>query len=214
MARLGLALLRWKIEGHAWLEQVWENRWCGIALTAIGAAGCLSCVLWVPAPGVSVAIMGLAAALMAARTKATGAEKAAWMLIISTLLVTEVLAIHKDRELHDEQIALLFKQGENIKGQAETKFGELGGKLEGEIDTGKAILDKTNSVMKLSEQKPAKYYGRRFVRCCDPTGVERTGSDSVDDLQLREADARGSYGYYSRPRIVGFSSQSVQYVPS
>jgi hypothetical protein len=213
MARLGLALLRWKIEGHAWLEQVWENRWCGIALTAIGAAGCLSCVLWVPAPGVSVAIMGLAAALMAARTKATGAEKAAWMLIISTLLVTEVLAIHKDRELHDEQIALLFKQGENIKGQAETKFGELGGKLEGEIDTGKAILDKTNSVMKLSEQNLQNITGGDSFAVVTPQVWNGLVPIPLT-IYNYGADARGSYGYYSRPRIEGFSSQSVQYVPS
>jgi hypothetical protein len=35
---------------------------------------------------------------MTARTKSTGAEKAAWMLIISSLLVIEVAAIRRDRE--------------------------------------------------------------------------------------------------------------------
>jgi hypothetical protein len=153
MANLRLILLRWKIKAHAWLESVWEGRWCGIVLT-VGAATIACAVLFyrVPPPGVSVAVMGVTAAIMAARTKATGAEKATWMLIISSLLVAEILAIHKDRQLHDAELANLFRQGTSIKSQAETKFGELGGKLQGQIDTTNTILDKTKAVMGLSQQ--------------------------------------------------------------
>jgi hypothetical protein len=102
MVSLRLLLLRWKIELHERLETIWENRWFGIAITSAFTICAGYFLLAVPPPGVSVAVLGVAAALMAGRTKATGAEKAAWMLIISTLLVIEVLAIRKDRREHDE----------------------------------------------------------------------------------------------------------------
>jgi hypothetical protein len=134
------------------LEAIWEGRWCGIALTGAATIACAFLFYVVPPPGVSVAVMGVTAAIMAARTKATGAEKAAWMLIISSLLVIEVLAIQKDRKLHDDEMASLFGQGVSIKNQAETKFGELGGALQRQIDTSNSILDKTKSVLNLSKQ--------------------------------------------------------------
>src|ERR1700691_1393278 len=98
MAGLYLRLLHWKIATHAWLEAIWEDRRSGIALTGLYVPICAALVWWIPAPGVSVAIMGVAAALMTARTKASGTEKAVWMLIISCLLVIEVLAIRRDRK--------------------------------------------------------------------------------------------------------------------
>ena len=116
MIRFGLLLLRWKMELHGRLEAVWEGRRAGLALLACGTvvAGCLE--HWVPAPGVAVAAMGVLAALMAARTKASGAEKAIWMLLISSLLVIEVLAIRKDRQVHDAELAnLLSEEDENLK---------------------------------------------------------------------------------------------------
>ncbi|MGB2604396.1 MAG: hypothetical protein WBC78_12435 [Candidatus Sulfotelmatobacter sp.] len=109
MASLRLVLLRWKIEVRAWLEGIWESRWSGIALTGMATLVCAVLSWWIPSPGVSVAFMGVAAAMMTARTKATGTEKAVWMLIISTLLVSEVLAIRKDRREHDEQTARLLQ---------------------------------------------------------------------------------------------------------
>ncbi len=102
MVRLHLLFLRWKVELRERLEAIWENRWFGIAITSAFTIGAGYLVFAVPSPGVCVAVMGVAAAFMAARTKATGAEKATWMLIISTFLVTEVLAIRKDRREHDE----------------------------------------------------------------------------------------------------------------
>jgi hypothetical protein len=89
-----MATLRHKI------ELVWKNRWAGVIFIGGGAilAGCLE--YRIPSPGVSVAVMGVFAALMAARTHANAIEKAAWMLLISGLLVIEVSAIRKDRREH------------------------------------------------------------------------------------------------------------------
>lgn len=89
-------------------ELVWKSRWAGVSFIAIGTfiAGSLEC--WIPAPGVAVAVMGVLAALMASRDKASGFEKAAWMLLISALLLIEIQAIRKDRKEHDDQMTKLL----------------------------------------------------------------------------------------------------------
>jgi hypothetical protein len=97
MVRLPLVFLRWKVELREQLETIWENRWCGVALAGTFTIAVACLFYWVPPPGISVAVMGAVAAIMAARTKATGAEKATWMLIISALLVIEIAAINKER---------------------------------------------------------------------------------------------------------------------
>src|SRR5258707_14918153 len=69
------------------LEAVWEGRWCGIVLTGAATIACAFLFYLVPLPGVSVAVMGVTAGIIAARTKDTGVEKAPCMVIISPLLV-------------------------------------------------------------------------------------------------------------------------------
>lgn len=97
-----------KLKYTRWLEAVWEGRWFGIALTGACVVACIYLQWHIQQPGVSVAVMGVAAALMTARTKASGPEKVAWMLIITSLLVSEVLAIREDRRKNDEQVAKLW----------------------------------------------------------------------------------------------------------
>ena len=126
MASFRLELLRWKMEVHAWLEAVWEGRWFGIALTSLCTAVCVYLQWKIPEPGVSVAFMGVAAALMTARTKASGPEKAVWMLIITSLLVSEVLAIRKDREANNGQMARLLSEEIAARGEAKTNFQGIG----------------------------------------------------------------------------------------
>ncbi len=126
MANLRLVLLRWKMESRAWLEAVWDGRWFGIALTSICVAVCIYLQWNIPGPGVSVAVMGVAAALMTARAKASGAEKAVWMLIITSLLLSEVLAIRKDRREHDDQLARILSEEVQARGESKIKFGEIG----------------------------------------------------------------------------------------
>lgn len=119
MLRLPLAFLRWKMEVRERLEAVWENRWAGIVI-AFAFAMVVTRLLWdVPSPGVSVAFMGVAAAIMAARIKATGIEKATWTLIIFALLVVELAAIKKER--------FLAEQAENTRTREERRhFSEVG----------------------------------------------------------------------------------------
>jgi hypothetical protein len=146
-----LTLLRWKIESRAWLEGVWENRWSGIALTSCGAVVCAFLVWRIPAPGVSVAVMGVGAALMTARTKASGAEKAVWMLIITSSLVIEVLAIRKDRHEHDESLATLLAEEVGARKDAKTNFGEIGAGIQATIERSdehfEATMDRSSRIM-------------------------------------------------------------------
>ncbi len=126
MVNARLVLLRWKMESRAWLEAMWEGRWFGIALTGICAMVCVYLQWEVPGPGVSVAVMGVAAALMTARTKASGAEKVVWMLIITSLLLSEVLAIRKDRAAHDDQLANILREEVEARRESKAKFRDIG----------------------------------------------------------------------------------------
>jgi hypothetical protein len=151
MARMALLLLRWKIEARERAEIVWESRWAGVVFVgcfAVGA-GCLE--HWVPSPGVSVAFMGVAAALMTARTKATGIEKAVWMVLISSLLVIEVLAIRKDRKEHDDALAKLLNEEVAARLEAKQNFGDIGKGIEATITKSDAhfdaTMDKSNGIL-------------------------------------------------------------------
>jgi hypothetical protein len=136
MANLRLVLLRWKMESRAWLEAIWEGRWSGIVLTGAATIVCACLFYLVPAPGVSVAVMGVTAAIMAARTKATGAEKAAWMLIISALLVIEVGAIKKERFFNE--------QTEKSRAEEERQhFGVIGQGIETTITQSQKQFEET-----------------------------------------------------------------------
>jgi len=117
VATLSLVLLRWN-EFQERLESVWKNRWCGVVLTAVIGAVMTYLFYSVPAPGVSVAFMGGAAAIMAARIEPTGAEKAAWMVIISGFLVIEISAINNERFL------ARVHEGQRVA-EEQRKFAEL-----------------------------------------------------------------------------------------
>jgi hypothetical protein len=128
-------LLRWKIETHAWLEAVWEDRRFGIALTTVFTACCACLFFWItPPPGVSIAVMGIAAAFMTARTKASGAEKAAWMMIISCLLVIEVSAIRKDRKENNDKIEKLLDEEHSARSEAKNNFEGIGHGIQATIE--------------------------------------------------------------------------------
>ena len=89
-----------------------------------------------PVPGVSVAIMGFAAALLAARTKANGREKATWMLIIAALLVIEIVAIRKDRsEAYATQAKVLEEEKQ--------RFSDIGKRIEAGMERAQAQFKST-----------------------------------------------------------------------
>ncbi len=136
MTRVKLLLLRWKVELREQLETIWENRWAGIVLTGTGTIVAACLFYLIPSPGVSVAVMGLVAATMAARTKATGAEKAAWMLIISALLVVEIEAIKKER--------LFNAKAEKIRAEEEREhFAQIGKGIETNIAQSQKQFEET-----------------------------------------------------------------------
>jgi hypothetical protein len=115
------------------LDEVWTHRWAGVALTVVFTIVAAGFFFWIPPPGVSVAVMGVAAALVSLRAKATGTERAVWMLLIASFLVIEVGAIKKERFLNtiaeahrvDEQRKHFSEIGEGIKNaitQSEINF--------------------------------------------------------------------------------------------
>jgi hypothetical protein len=84
-------------------EKVWKSWPTSVLLCGIGAAAAMWVRWTLPAPGISIAILGLVAAVMSLRGEMRPLEKASWMLIISTLLVAEIQSIRTDRTHADSQ---------------------------------------------------------------------------------------------------------------
>jgi hypothetical protein len=90
----------------------------------------------IPPPGIAVTVMGVMAALMSLRTKATGTEKAIWMLIISALVVIEISAINRER--------LLNERTERIKAEEERQhFTTIGKGIEKNIAQSQKQFEET-----------------------------------------------------------------------
>jgi hypothetical protein len=136
MTKLRLALRHCKIRLRSWLEAVWKSRWSGVALGSIATVVVAGLVRWVPPPGIAVAVMGVMAAIMSLRTKATGTEKAVWMLIISVLVVIEVTAIKKERFFNE--------QAEKLRAEEERQyFTTIGKGIQTNIEQSQGQFEKT-----------------------------------------------------------------------
>ena len=118
------------------LENVWTHRWSGVVLTLAFAATGLCLFVRVPAPGVSVAVMGGAAAVLSLRAKATGTEKATWMILLACFLVIEVAAIRKDRRENQEA------EAQRVEEQRR-RFDEIATGIETSIKQANEHFDKT-----------------------------------------------------------------------
>ena len=136
MTRLRLALLHWKSKLRTRLEAVWKSRWSGVALASIATAVVAWLFSRIPPPGVAVTVMGVMAAVMSLRTKATGTEKAIWMLIISALVVIEITAIKKERFFNE--------QSEKIRAEEERQhFTMIGKGIQTNIEQSQEQFEKT-----------------------------------------------------------------------
>jgi hypothetical protein len=124
------------------LEDVWTHRWAGVTLTVVFTTIAACLLHWLPAPGVSVAVMGLAAAVVSLRAKATGTEKAVWMLLVTAFIVIEVGAIKKDRLLNE------IAEAQRVEEQRQ-HFSEIG---EGIKDSIARSEDNFNATMKRSDK--------------------------------------------------------------
>src|SRR6266567_1215602 len=79
------------------LQEVWTNRWAGVVLTATCVITAALLVYRIPSPGVSAGVLAAVSVLVSLRPKATGTEKAIWVLLILAFLAIELAAIKKDR---------------------------------------------------------------------------------------------------------------------
>jgi hypothetical protein len=179
MARFSLVLLRWAIKGRDEVESLWSSHKFGMWIVFVGLATTAALLWRLPAPGIAVAIMGIAAALMAARKEPTAWEKAAWTFMMFGLLLVEILAVRRDRKEHDKQLADLFQQGTSIKSQAETNFGTIEQRIEAEIsnsglqfrqtiDKENAVLDTTQNVATLAQESLDTVSGKGSYPCIFP----------------------------------------------
>jgi hypothetical protein len=182
-------------------DAVWATKWFGIALLTLGILLAGAFTIWTQSPGVSVAVMGAVAAAMAARTKATGLEKAAWMLLIAALLVTEVLAIRKDRKEHDDAWAQLLGEEVAARTEAKNNFAGIGRGIQATIQKSDEHFDKT---MKRSD---------KIMGEVDASIKTQTGADSYlyyecqilgGPIEIDVPGARkGSMILNAYPRLVG-----------
>lgn len=144
MVRVGLLVLRWAIRLRELSEMLWEHRAFGFVFVLPCALICAYWVYKIPAPGYAIAVMGIAAAIMAARTKASGYEKAAWMLVMFGLLFVETRAIRKDRT--DNEL-------KRVQAEKELKenFHDIGEGIRASISESdrnfNATIGKTNQVL-------------------------------------------------------------------
>jgi hypothetical protein len=85
------------------VERIWNGRTVAFVLGAIGAGCAVWANIWLPLPGVSVAILGAMVAIMSLRPKMGPLEKSGWILIIFVMLLTEIHSIRVDRVSHDAE---------------------------------------------------------------------------------------------------------------
>ena len=145
--------MEWSIKR---IEQIWNGRAMAIALCA-AATLCICWLHWkLPLPGVAVAVLGAAAAVMSLRPKMKIFEKAAWMLMISGLLFAEIRAIRKDRkDANDQTLSDRKTQDANFQGirtqqnidfsQTATGLGTAINALDLTISENRTHFDKTIS---------------------------------------------------------------------
>jgi hypothetical protein len=113
-------------------EALWERPEFGMWLIFAGLCAAAYLLWWLPSPGIGVAVMGIAAALMSARKDPGGWEKAGWTFMMFALLLVEILAIRKDRREHDEQVTRLLNEEVSARLEAKTSFEGIGEGIKGQ----------------------------------------------------------------------------------
>lgn len=134
----------WMVKLRAISEQIWKHWSLGFAFIFSGAVVCTYWLFILPAPGYAVAVMGVAAALMAGRTKASGYEKAAWMLVMFGLLFIETLAIRKDRNDNEA------KQ-QSAHNEQRQNFTDIGNGIKSQLRESQRTMERVNKTLEASE---------------------------------------------------------------
>jgi len=148
MVRLRLAVLRWAIEAREESEALWAHPAFGTWLIFLGVATAACLLWWLPSPGIGVATMGIAAALMAARKEPSGRQKVGWTFMTFALLLVEVLAIREDRQEHDAVLNGILAQEVTARSEAKTNFEGIANGIKGTIEQSQKHFDATMAGMK------------------------------------------------------------------
>jgi hypothetical protein len=153
MAGLRFLALGWTNKLRNKLETLWEHPKVGLGLVVVGII--VSAYLWrrLPSPGIGVTVMAIAGALMAARVRPTGLEKALWVFMMFALLLVEIAAIRKDREERDTAMTNLLAEEKAARSEAESNFADIGKRIEATVKQSQEHFEATmDSVKRLSWQ--------------------------------------------------------------
>ena len=192
MVRARLLFLRLGIELRNKVEELWASHGLGMWLVFVGTVVAGILLYWPTVPGVGVAVMGIAAALMAARKEPTAWEKAGWIFMMFALFLVEILAIRKDHREHDEQMATLLSEGHDIKTQAQKKFAEIGTDLKRGVQ---GILDQSQKNFVNTVQQESRHFDATIKT--EKESIDQiTGGDSFVTVMPRTDSASGNLQLY------------------
>jgi hypothetical protein len=143
--------------------------------------------------------MGVVAAVMAARTRANGVEKATWMLLIGVFLVIEVLAIRKDRQDHDIALAHILNEEITARKEAKDNFSTIGAGISASVTQSQSQFQNTLSGL---EENIKMITGGDSFAYLMTSGVDATGANLVllsqgryplYDISVRVFDVKAMY---------------------
>ena len=133
-------------------EAAWKSDKIALFLCILAALSSAALIWFVPLPGISVTVLGAVAAVMSLRPDMKVGEKAAWMLIVASLLYAEIRAIRRDRAEAESQ-ALESRQEQNnafkaIRDKQDQDFKDTADGLKDAIAGIRSTLKTTSETLK------------------------------------------------------------------
>jgi len=127
--RLSLVLQRWKIQLRSWFQPIHYWTWFAVALWPIAEFA----PHYLAKPGHSLPVgvltvfLGVLAAAVTLRDRPSRLEKAAWIVLLTIIMSSEIRNFYTDRDEHNAQALTLL----NALNQQGTTLGEQGQTLSG-----------------------------------------------------------------------------------
>ncbi|HXM98334.1 MAG TPA: hypothetical protein VN982_07665 [Candidatus Dormibacteraeota bacterium] len=131
---------------------LWNSTPVAVLLAVCGTIVAVWAAITGPSPGVSIGLLGAGAALMSLRTEMRPLEKVAWIVIITILATTEIIAINKGDEANlrarkdqNDRFDKEEKKLDQLREQQKEEFNKTAEGL-------KAAIDKSNRIFARTEQ--------------------------------------------------------------
>lgn len=186
-----LRMLRWA------LRRVVRFLYKPIPYSRAGAIiqGVFFIIVWVlvrwysPAPGIAVALLGLAAVLMAVRQSVcTKIEQPIWIVIALLLCIVEIRAIDKDRARAEQEYetarAAEEQDFKRVLQQNQKEFVQTLGKLNGLADLSIDSLDQVTGGNSYPYIEPSEYVAKKGETYIDNFGLQIFGKFPLHDVSV------------------------------